>query len=129
MAYRNAQQATIEEAGEYDDADYEEYIEEDDEYVEDEDDEDDDESDEDEEEFDGQIEEGTQCEHSGLSSFTLTVGPTKTSAETGYILQLRKTVRRRKHNLCQIGLQAPNQVLYGCAQAYCKLSFDCLSFS
>ncbi|KAL3139107.1 hypothetical protein ABBQ32_005900 [Trebouxia sp. C0010 RCD-2024] len=56
MAYRNAQQATIEEAGDYDDADYEQYIE-DDEYVEDEDDEDDDESDEDDEEFDGQIEE------------------------------------------------------------------------
>lgn len=78
MAYRNAQQATIEEAGDYDDADYEQYIE-DDEYVEDEDDEDDDESDEDDEEFDGQIEEGKHCEHSGVSSSTLAVGPTKTS--------------------------------------------------
>ena len=55
MAFRNAQQAAVNNAGDYEDADYEddeEYVEEDDDEVE---------TDEDDDEYDGQIEEGKQC--------------------------------------------------------------------
>ena len=55
MAFRNAQQAAVDNAGDYEDADFED----DEEYEEEEDDEEV-ETDEDDEEYDGQIEEGKQ---------------------------------------------------------------------
>lgn len=56
MAFRNAQQAAVNNAGDYEDVDYED----DEEYVEEDDDEEI-ETDEDDEEYDGQIEEGKPC--------------------------------------------------------------------
>lgn len=72
MAFRNAQQAAVNNAGDYEDADYED----DEEYVEEDDDEEV-ETDEDDEEYDGQIEESKQCEQSCFSTCVTSSRPSQ----------------------------------------------------